>query len=55
MSMNLRISKLDSRYKRRIVKLLYMNGCNREDVDLIVKEGRLKDIADYVDFDEIFG
>lgn len=53
MSMRTRISRLDNRIKRRIVAILYANGCNSEDVTMILKNGTLADITDYVDLEEI--
>lgn len=54
MSMRTRLSTLESRFKRRIVAVLYQNGCSNDDVTMLLKNGTLSDITDYVDLEEIF-
>lgn len=55
MSMRCRISKLDRGLKSKIVALLYVNGCAKEDVTMLVNEGTLADISGIIDLSEVFG
>lgn len=54
MSMNATLKGLDKKYKRRIVGCLYSQGFTTEDIDCLMSRGKLKDVADVVDFDDIF-
>ena len=55
MSMRCRITKLDSKTKNKIIALLYVNGCAKEDVTMLVSEGTLADISGIIDLTEVFG
>ena len=55
MSMRCRITKLDSKTKNKIIALLYVNGCAKEDVTMLVNEGTLADISGIIDLTEVFG
>ena len=54
MSMRCRISKFDRGLKSKIVSLLYVNGCAKEDVDMLVQCGTLADVSEYVDIENLF-
>ena len=54
MSMNTHISKLNLYLKRKIAYLLAENGCDNETIDYLLSNGRLIDIRDYVDIEEVF-
>lgn len=54
MSMNATLKGLDKKHKRRVVACLYSQGLTSEDIDCLMSRGRLKDIADLVEFDDIF-
>ena len=49
MSMRTRISKLDTCTRNKIIAILYKNGCAYEDVKMLVANGTLSDISEYVD------
>lgn len=53
MSMRCRISKLDKGLKSRIVSMLYANGCAKEDVDMLVQNGTLADVREYIDMEDL--
>lgn len=53
MSMRCRISKLDRNLKSRIIAILYANGCAKEDVEMLVQNGTLADLREYVDMEEL--
>ena len=54
MSMRTRISKLDTCTRNKIIAILYKNGCAYEDVKMLVANGTLSDISEYVDMEELF-
>ena len=54
MSMRTRISKLDTCTRNKIIAILYKNGCAYEDVKLLIANGTLSDISEYVDMKELF-
>lgn len=39
--------------KSKIVALLYANGCAKEDVDMLVQNGTLADVKEYVDMEDL--
>ena len=53
MSMRTRISKLDTCTRNKIIAILYKNGCAYEDVKMLVANGTLSDISEYVDMEEV--
>ena len=53
MSNQTRINKLNQGVKNKISWTLRQNGYMHEDIELILKEGKLKDIIDIVDLEEI--
>lgn len=53
MSMNTTVSKLEKKYKNRIIACLYQNGCSYDDVTLLLNS-KLKDVADIIDLEDIF-
>ena len=53
MSMKKRISTLDKKTKKRVIAILYANGCAYEDVSMLLKEGTLADLEEYIDIKEL--
>ena len=49
MNTRTRISTLDKKIKRRIIAILYNNGCAYEDVSLLLKSGTIADLQEYMD------
>lgn len=54
MSMNATLKGLDKKYKRRIVGCLYSQGFTTEDIDVLIQRGKVKDIVDYMELEDIF-
>lgn len=54
MSMHSRISKLDMKVRNKIVALLYVNGCGKDDVTMLLSSGTLADIDGIIDLCEVF-
>lgn len=53
MSTRKRISTLDKKIKKRIIAILYANGCAYEDVSMLLKEGTLADLEEYTDIKKL--
>ena len=55
MSMRTKLSSLDKRKLNKIIAMLYNDArFTKEDVSLMVKDGRLCDIEDVIDLNEVF-
>ena len=54
MSMHSRLSKLDIKIKNKIIALLYANGCESDDVTMLLNVGTLADIDGIIDLCEVF-
>lgn len=55
MSMRTKLSSLDKRKLNKIIAMLYNDArFSKEDVSLMVKDGRLCDIEDVIDLDKVF-
>ena len=48
-----RISTLDKKVKKRVIAILYANGCAYEDVSMLLKDGTVADLEDYMDISEL--
>ena len=53
MNTRTRINKLDKKTKRRIIAILYNNGCAYEDVSLLLQSGTIADLEEYMDIKEL--
>ena len=53
MSKETRLSRLDLKIRNKIIAILYQNGLFREDIDLLLTQGKLKDIEEYVNLSEV--
>ena len=53
MSKRTHISKLNNYLKNQIIKSLKLNGCQDDDIELIVSTGTLSDVYNIVDCEEL--
>ena len=47
------ISKLNYKIQNLIINLLQQNGCDNETIDYLLQNGRLCDITEYIDIEDV--